>query len=128
MTEATPGLWLSLRLRDEDAMIAFLLAVGFTELMLYRDESGALVHGEYLWPRGGGVMVGLERDTPAWPQQPGTQAAYLATDDPDGVHEAALRAGAANLKPPTDEEYGRDCAVRDPDGNLWSFGSYAPGG
>jgi uncharacterized glyoxalase superfamily protein PhnB len=28
---------------------------------------------------------------------------------------------------PTDQEYGsRDFTVRDPEGNLWSFGTYAP--
>lgn len=129
MTNGVPGMWLSLRLREVDAMIAWLEAVGFTELAVHRDDDGLLVHGEYRWPRGGGVMVGADREVSRWPQVPGTQAAYLVTDDVDAAYSAALAAGATSLYEPSSTDYGsRDAGVRDPDGNLWSFGTYAPGG
>jgi uncharacterized glyoxalase superfamily protein PhnB len=32
------------------------------------------------------------------------------------------------VSPPTDLDYGsRDYGARDPEGNRWSFGTYAPG-
>jgi uncharacterized glyoxalase superfamily protein PhnB len=35
--------------------------------------------------------------------------------------------GAEILMPPTDQEYGsRDYMARDAEGNVWSFGTYAP--
>jgi uncharacterized glyoxalase superfamily protein PhnB len=121
------GVWLSLRLRDEPAMIAFLTAVGFTALAMHHDDDGRLEHGELVWPAGGGLMVGSERESSQWPQVPGTQAAYLVVADPDATFAAALAAGATTLAEPSDKPYGRDGSVRDPDGNLWSFGTYAPG-
>lgn len=129
MTNPAPGMWLTLRLRDVPAMLDWLRAVGFTELAMNHDADGLLVHGELLWPRGGGAMVGAERDGTSWPQPAGTQAAYLVCDDVDLVHAAAVAAGGTSLYAPVDREYGgRDAGVRDPDGNLWSFGTYAPGG
>jgi uncharacterized glyoxalase superfamily protein PhnB len=128
VTNGVPGIWLSLRLRDVDAMVAWLEAVGFRELMAHRDDDGTLVHAEYLWPLGGGAMVGADREVSRWPQTPGTQAAYLVTDDVDGVYAAAINAGGTSLYEPSATDYGsRDAGVRDPDGNLWSFGTYAPG-
>jgi uncharacterized glyoxalase superfamily protein PhnB len=119
------GLWPTLVLRDPDAMLGWLTAIGFVENAVYRDE-GVLVHGELLWPAGGGVMLGAERDNPRWPAQAGRAATYLVTDDVDAVFEAATRAGADTVQRPEDGDQGRSAAVADPEGNLWSFGSYAP--
>jgi len=36
-----------------------------------------------------------------------------------------VKAGATIARPPADTDYGsRDFAARDPEGNLWSFGTY----
>jgi len=125
----TIGLWHTLAFTDADAGIAWLTAIGFTEKEIHRDPSDAsvVVHAEMLWPSGGGVMFGSHRPNPDWPTQPGQAAAYLVTDDVDGVFAAAVTAGATALREPRDEEYGgRGATVTDPEGNLWSFGSYAP--
>ena len=124
------GLWHSLTFTDVEAMIRWLEAVGFVEHAVHRDEAGPaqVVHAEYLWPAGGGIMFGSHRPSPDWPGRPGTAAAYLVTDDPDGVHARAVAADATSLHEPRDEDYGgRGAAVVDPEGNLWSFGSYRPG-
>lgn len=43
----------------------------------------------------------------------------LATDDLDGVFERLEAGGADIVQEPTDQDYGvRDCAFRDPSGNL----------
>ncbi|NNM44981.1 VOC family protein [Knoellia koreensis] len=46
-------------------------------------------------------------------------ALTLATDDLDGLFEKLVAAGAEVVQEPTDQPYGvRDCAFRDPTGNL----------
>lgn len=131
MSDATGiGLWLSVRVRDADTMIGWLTAIGFTEHAIHRapDDPTVVGHAEMVWPAGGGIMFGTHRDGSAdWPSQPGTAAAYLVTDDPDRVHAAAVAAGGTSLYAPRDEDYGgRAAGVRDPEGNLWSFGTYRP--
>ena len=125
----TTGIWPTLTFTDADAGIAWLKAIGFTEKEIHRDpdDPTVVVHAEMLWPTGGGVMFGSHRPNPDWPTRPGHAAAYLVTDDVDGVFAAALDAGAKPLREPRDEDYGgRGATVTDPEGNLWSFGSYAP--
>jgi predicted enzyme related to lactoylglutathione lyase len=46
----------------------------------------------------------------------------FATDDCDATFEKVCRAGAEVLQEPMDQAYGvRDCAFRDPSGNLVRF-------
>jgi len=59
------------------------------------------------------------------PPLPGMAAAYVVTDDPDGLFARAQEAGATIVTPLNDTDYGsRTFSVRDPEGNLWSFGTY----
>ena len=59
------------------------------------------------------------------PPQPGSFGAYVVTDDPDRLYERAVAAGAEIVTGLHDTDYGsRDFAVRDPEGNRWSFGTY----
>jgi uncharacterized glyoxalase superfamily protein PhnB len=73
-------------------------------------------------------MLGSVREATAednWPVPPGTFGAYVVTDDPDGLFAQATAAGAEVIMPLHDTDYGsRDFAVRDPEGNRWSFGTY----
>ena len=83
------------------------------------------MHAELAWPLGGGIMLGSVRDDGAWTVPPGRTGCYVVTDDPDGLHDRAVAAGAEVFQPLHDTDYGsRDFAVRDPEGNLWSFGTY----
>lgn len=125
----TIGLWQTLRCRDADAEIAWLTAIGFTEHNVYRNEADETIveHAELLWPAGGGVMLGSVREESPWKQDVGVAGTYLITDDPDGLHAKAVAAGATSVMEPTEQHYGsRDAIVRDAEGNLWSFGTYAP--
>jgi uncharacterized glyoxalase superfamily protein PhnB len=55
----------------------------------------------------------------------GCASLYIVTDDPDGAHERATAAGAELVRPLRDEDYGsRGFSVRDPEGNILSFGTY----
>lgn len=119
--------WHALRFKDAELMIGFLKAIGFREHALYRDEHDPTVvlHAEYLWEGGGGVMFGAGRDDPH--VQAGHGAAYLVTPDPDALFDRAVAAGATVLRPMVDQDYGgRGGTVADPEGNQWSFGDYQP--
>ncbi|MGY2080685.1 VOC family protein [Modestobacter sp. SYSU DS0657] len=122
-----PTVWPAFRARDARAVIRFLVdALGFEETLVVADGDH-VVHAELSWPPGGGVMLGSVRDVPddPWPAQPGTAAAYLVTDDADAVHARALAAGAEVVQQVHDTDHGgREFAVRDPEGNLWSVGTY----
>src|SRR5699024_4692859 len=125
----TIGLWPSLRCRDADAQISFLKAIGFRENALYRDETDpeSVMHAELIWPQGGGVMLGSAPTGSPWDLEVGSAGTYLIAEDPDAVHASAIDAGARSVAEPRDPEYGgREASVRDPEGNLWSFGTYAP--
>jgi uncharacterized glyoxalase superfamily protein PhnB len=131
MSEPTrpPLVWPTLRCRDAHTLIRFLVDVlGFEETVVYAD--GDVVHHAQLnWPEGGGVMLGSDRgggpDDP-WPLAPGSFGAYVVTGDPDAVCARARAAGADIVVDLHETDYGsRDFTLRDPEGNRWSFGTYA---
>lgn len=120
--------WQTLVFRDAEAMMQWLTAVGFTEHATYRDEDdpSVVVHAEWLWPGGGGVMFGSVR-TDSVVVNVGTSAAYLVTEDPDAVFGRAVAAGGTVVRPMVDQAYGgRGGTVSDLEGNSWSFGDYQP--
>jgi uncharacterized glyoxalase superfamily protein PhnB len=125
MTETS--VWPTLRAHDASTLIDFLVeGFGFTTVAVY-GEGDQIGHAELAWPRGGGIMLGSARDVEGdpWPQQPGTGGAYVVTDDPDALFDRAVARGATVVTRPHDTDYGaRECALRDPEGNLWSFGTY----
>jgi uncharacterized glyoxalase superfamily protein PhnB len=130
MTDAKtppPQVWPTLRARDARALIRFLVdAFGFEETVVYGDGD-RVDHAQLSWPLGGGVMLGSARDTPddPFPLRPGGFGCYVVVDDTDALHERAAAAGAEIIRTPFDTDYGsRDFAARDPEGNLWSFGTY----
>ncbi|MDG6107805.1 VOC family protein [Dactylosporangium aurantiacum] len=122
-----PQVWPTLRATDARALIRFLVdAFGFQEVVVHGDGD-RVDHAQLAWPLGGGIMLGSVRpeEGDTWPLRPGTFGAYVVTDDPDALHARALAAGAVPHLDLTDTDYGsRDFAVRDPEGNLWSFGTY----
>ena len=76
----------------------------------------------------GMIMLGSE---PSNPDRDGLRAGrgcvYVAVDDPDPLYERAKAAGAEVLDEPHDTDYGsRDFAIKDPEGNMWNFGTYRP--
>jgi uncharacterized glyoxalase superfamily protein PhnB len=126
-TENAPTVWHTFRARDARALIDFLVeAFGFVENVAYADDDGVIQHAQLDWPEGGGIMLGQERDGTSWDRRPGTAGAYVVTADTDAVHARAVAAGAEIVEGPVERDYGsRDFIARDPEGNLWSFGSYA---
>jgi uncharacterized glyoxalase superfamily protein PhnB len=125
-TPNQPNVWPAFRARDSRALIDFLVtAFGFVENVAY-EEDGVIHHAQLDWPEGGGVMLGDDRPGTSWARKPGTCGAYIVTADPDAVHARAVAVGAEIIEGPVERDYGsRDLIVRDPEGNLWSFGTYA---
>jgi uncharacterized glyoxalase superfamily protein PhnB len=116
----------ALRYRDARAAIEFLKsAAGFEELTVMENDDGTIAHGELVF-EGGVVMVSTLRDEETrFPGGPITM--YLALDDVDAHHDRAVAAGAEVVMELTDQDYGsREYAIRDPDGNVWTFGTYRP--
>ena len=61
----------------------------------------------------------------AWALQPGAFGAYVVTDEPEALYRRAVEAGAEIVRELYTTDYGsRDFTVRDPEGNLWAFGTY----
>lgn len=128
-TNNSTAVWPVLTFTDARASIAFLRdAFGFEEIAVYAqdEDPSAVVHGELRWPPGGGVMVTSAggEDEP-FHRTPGAALVYLACDDPDALFARATAAGATLVRGLADEDYGsRGFSVRDPEGNIWSFGTY----
>jgi len=122
-----PQVWPTLRANDARALIQFLVkAFGFEETVVYGDGD-RVDHCQLSWPLGGGVMLGSVRggDDDPWALKPGSFGCYVVADDIDALHARAKAAGAEITREPGDTDYGsRDFAALDPEGNLWSFGTY----
>jgi uncharacterized glyoxalase superfamily protein PhnB len=131
MTTPQASVWPCLSYKDARGAIEFLSkAFGFEERACYaRDDDATIVeHAEMRWPLGGGVMFGTagKDDSDFGQRVPGNDAVYVVCDDPDGLFARAVEAGAEVVRGLVDEDYGsRGFTVRDPEGNLWSFGTYA---
>ncbi|MEV0299250.1 VOC family protein [Nocardia sp. NPDC050710] len=124
------ALWPCLAFRDARATAEFLVeAFGFELGALYarEDDPSIVEHAEMRWPLGGGLMFGSagRDDSPFGSRPPGTASMYLVCTDPDALFARATAAGAEVVRGLRDEDYGsRGFTVSDPEGNLWSFGTY----
>jgi uncharacterized glyoxalase superfamily protein PhnB len=124
----SPQVWPTLRARDARGLIRFLVeAFGFVEVAVY-GEGDHVDHAQLAWPEGGGIMLGSAEDRGPddhWGVRPGTCGCYVVTDHPDDVHGRAVAAGATIIRELNETDYGsREFGARDPEGNLWSFGTY----
>ena len=120
----------ALRYHDARAAIDWLgEAFGFTEQAVHPGEGDAIAHAELDLPRRRDRHAQLRArgGDDRWGKRAGKGWLYAATDDVDALFERAVAAGAEVVMGLTDTDYGsRDFSVRDPEGNIWSFGTYAP--
>jgi len=120
-----------LRYRDAHAAIDFLeRAFGFERHAVHTGGDGGVEHAE-LKLGDAMLMLGPAREDTEYgaiAQPPGSGSVYVSVDEVDELAERARNAGAEILYGPQDQDYdSRDFTARDPEGNLWSFGTYAPG-
>ncbi|OIK04670.1 VOC family protein [Streptomyces monashensis] len=125
-----PSIYPSLLYADAKAAIRQLTeALGFTELSVYETEGGKVMHAELVQGHGAVMLGSKDRGGrfDAAMKDAGPAAVYVVVDDVDAHHQRALEHGVEILAPPTDQDYGaRDYMARDLEGNIWSFGTYAP--
>ena len=120
------------------AAIDFLCAAfGFERRCVFLDEHDPTIvqHAELTW-RDRMVMVYSQSDTEfsraarmktAVEAGGPTVGLYLIIEDVDAHAEQARAAGARIILEPDDKDYGgRGYTALDPEGNVWSFGSYDP--
>ena len=113
------------RYNDARGAIAFLRdAFGFEEHAVY-EEDGVVHHAEL---KLGDAYIMLGERTSGNADFPGRETTtYVVIADIDAHHERAAAAGAEIVRTPADQDYGsREYAAKDPGGNVWSFGTYAP--
>ena len=119
----------ALRYRDPDAAIDWLArAFGFTEKVVYRGDDGSVQHAELAFGDGNLIMLGGVREDGGASDAPASRITlYLVVEDPDTHHDRAQAAGAQIVRELQDMDYGsREYSARDPEGNVWSFGTYQP--
>jgi uncharacterized glyoxalase superfamily protein PhnB len=118
-------IYASFRYRDAAAAIDWLgRAFGLERHIAYENEDGTIAHAELRYGDGI-VMLGSwkgEDDV----RRPGQGWAYVVVEDLDAHHRRSVAAGAEITTAPISEEYGAFYGARDLEGNLWSFGTYAP--
>ena len=124
----------AMRYRDAPAAIEFLCqAFGFKRHLVVPGENGGIAHAQ-LQLHNGMIMLGSITDSEfgrlmKQPDEAGgqTQTAYIVVSDVDAHYRRAVAAGAAIVIDITDQDYGgRDYTCRDPEGYIWTFGSYDP--
>ena len=118
-------LYPTFRYRDANAAIEWLEQMLGFERGNVHEENGKVVHAELsfgvAW-----IMLGSSGDPDKDDLLPsGPSTTYIAIDEVDSLHDRAKEAGAEISMGLTDQEYGsREFAARDPEGNVWSFGTY----
>jgi uncharacterized glyoxalase superfamily protein PhnB len=124
----------ALQYQDARAAIEFLCtAFGFDKKAVYEGEGGTIAHAE-LTLGNGMVMLGSvnESEYGKLLKRPGavggvTMSVYAVVDDVDAHYAHAKAAGAVIMREPVTQDYGgRDYTAKDPEGHVWTFGTYDP--
>lgn len=124
----------TMRYDDAPRMIGWLCeAFGFERHFVVPGDDGTIAHAQLSHGRGM-VMCGSARDD-EWGAFVKTSRAlggnsgsvYVVVQDVDAHCARAQAAGADILYGPRDTDYGsREYAARDPEGQIWNFGTYDP--
>jgi len=125
----------SIRYREAARMIDWLCGtLGFEKHSVFEGKDGRIEHSELSYGNGM-IMVSSISDTEfakhmKQPDEIGgaeTQSLYLIVSDADAVYAKATAAGAEMLIDIKDESWGgRGFSCRDPEGHIWSIGTYDP--
>jgi uncharacterized glyoxalase superfamily protein PhnB len=125
-----------LRYRHAAAAIEWLCAAfGFEKHLVVPGTGGTIDHAQLRLGTGMIMLGSVARDSEygRLVQQPDendgreTQTVYAIVADPDAHYARAKRAGAEILIDIKSEDYGgRGYTCRDPEGHIWTFGSYDP--
>lgn len=133
-TTSVQSIYPAVRYDNAKAAIAWLKSVlGFEEHEVYAGEGESIAHAQ-LKLAGNLIMLGSVKPD-AYGTSPQslrgvTGVVYIAFETPAQIDEAYARAktgGAEIVRELCDTDYGsHEFAVRDPEGHIWSFGTYRP--
>jgi uncharacterized glyoxalase superfamily protein PhnB len=122
----------ALRYQDAPSAIDWLVtAFGFAKQMVVPGPDGTIAHAQLKFGQDV-LMLGSSRDDALKLKSPRelggiTQSIYAYVPNVDAHYERAKAAGAEIVVELRDTEYGsREFSARDPEGHLWSFGTYLP--
>jgi uncharacterized glyoxalase superfamily protein PhnB len=124
----------ALQYEDAPAAIDFLCrAFGFEKSAVYEGEGGSIDHAQ-LTLGNGMIMLGSVKETEygkllVRPREVGgvTMSVYVIVEDADAHFARAKAAGAEITHELVTKDYGgRDYSCKDPEGNVWTFGTYDP--
>jgi uncharacterized glyoxalase superfamily protein PhnB len=126
MTHAIP----CLRYTNAKPAIDWLVnTFGAEARQVFDAPDGTVAHSE-VWFGSACVMIGTLKADNMRPSQPGQGCVYVVAADAaavDALHARAVSAGATIVISLRDTDYGsHDFSCADPEGNVWSFGTYAP--
>lgn len=124
----SPNIYPALRYEKGAAAIEWLgKALGFEKQMVVPGPDGSIAHAQLKFGEGV-VMLGSGKHEPPNPWDQVAQGIYVYVADVDAHYRRAKAAGAEIVMDLRDTDYGsREYSVRDPEGHLWSFGTYNPG-
>jgi uncharacterized glyoxalase superfamily protein PhnB len=118
----------ALRYKNGAAALEFLgKAFGFEKHFVVPGATPDAVAHAQLSHGPGMIMLGSGRHEPPGPWDEVAQGIYVQVADVDAHYRRAKAAGAEIVMELHNTEYGsREYSARDPEGHLWSFGTYDP--
>jgi len=124
-----------MRYQDAASAIDWLCeAFGFEKHLVVPGVNGQIAHAQLTFGNGM-IMLGSATEDeygalvkpPASVDSPCTQSPYIVVKDIDALYKRAKAAGATVEIELKEEDYGgKVFSCRDPQGQLWNFGSYNP--
>jgi uncharacterized glyoxalase superfamily protein PhnB len=129
-----------LRYRDAPAAIEWLCQTfGFEKHLVVPNDDGTIAHAQLSFGNGMVMLGSVRKDDPEDDREmrqptkidggnaPSAYAAYIIVTDADAIYAKVKAAGAKIAMEIRDEDYGgRDFSCYDPEGHIWSFGTYDP--
>jgi uncharacterized glyoxalase superfamily protein PhnB len=118
-----------LQYRDGRTAIDWLeQAFGFERVSVHDGPDGTVGHAELRYGDGMIMISSLRHgEDGSFGDHTGQGWLYVVVEDADAHHDQAKAAGAQIVRELENQDYGsRDYSARDLEGNLWSFGTYAP--
>jgi uncharacterized glyoxalase superfamily protein PhnB len=129
----------AMRYRDCVAAIEWLCtALGFEKNAVYMGEDNTVAHAQLTFGNGMIMLGSVPKEDDATvhgkllaqPDEIGmreTQTACLIVSDADAIYATAKAAGAEMVMDLKEMDYGgKAFSCRDPEGHLWSIGTYDP--
>ncbi|WP_422926746.1 VOC family protein [Singulisphaera sp. PoT] len=132
--DGRPNIFPAICYKDAPAIIDWLVSVfGFEKQFVVPGPVGTIAHAQLKFGAGV-IMLGSSKPGEIGLKSPSetggvTQTLYIYIHNIDSYYEMVRDAGAEILIGLRDTDYGsREFGVKDPEGQVWYFGTYYPAG